>query len=146
MASVLSAVVIFVANLFKSRGRLEAENLLLRHQLNVALRHALARLRLRGIDRALLVGLIRFWPDLTSALQVAKPETVLRWHRMGFRAYWRWKSQKRAGRPRIDCGLRDLIRKCAWTTRCGVPNPRRACQAGFRGRPVDGLEIYGPRS
>ncbi len=121
MTSVLLAVVIFVTNLFKSRGRLEAENLLLRHQLNVALRHALARLRLRGIDRALLVGLIRFWPDLTSALQVAKPETVLRWHRMGFRAYWRWKSQKRAGRPKIDRGLRDLIRQmCLENPLCGA--------------------------
>ena len=111
MFPVLWAVSIFVANLFKSRWRLEAENLLLRHQLNVALRHGPARLRLRGIDRAMLVGLIRFWPDLASVVQVVKPETVLRWHRMGLRAYWRWKSRKRAGRPKIDRGLRDLIRQ-----------------------------------
>lgn len=111
MFPALWAASIFVANLFNSRVRLEAKNLLLRHQLNVALRHGPARLRLRGIDRAMLAGLIRFWPDLASVVQVVKPETVLRWHRMGLRAYWRWKSRKRAGRPKIDRGLRDLIRQ-----------------------------------
>ena len=100
-----------VADLFKSRSRLEAENLLLRHQLNVALRQAPPRLRLRGGDRAFLVWMIRLWPNLIDAVQVVQPETVLRWHRAGFRAFWRWKSRKRAGRPRIDRGLRDLIRR-----------------------------------
>ena len=111
MITVLQIIAIGLANLFKSRRWLEAENLLLRHQLNVALRQAPARLRLRGVDRAVLAGLIRFWPDLINAVQVVKPDTILRWHRMGFRAYWRWKSRKRAGRPKIDRGLRDLIRQ-----------------------------------
>jgi transposase InsO family protein len=53
----------------------------------------------------------RLWPSLLDAVQVVQPETVLRWHRAGFRAFWRWKSRKRAGRPKIDRGLRDLIRK-----------------------------------
>src|SRR5580704_10001823 len=104
MSSALRTVAILVANLFKSRRRLEAENLLLRHQLNVALRHAPARLRLHGIDRAILAALVRFWPNLSGTVQVVKPETVLRWPRMGFRAYWRWKSRKRAGRPKLDRG------------------------------------------
>ena len=108
---VLWAFANFVVDLFKSRRRLEAENLLLRHQLNVALRYAPQRLRLRGADRAVLVGLVRFWPDLARSVRVVKPETVLHWYRMGFCAYWRWKSQKRAGRPKIDHGLRDLIRR-----------------------------------
>src|SRR5215208_1966808 len=102
MFTLLRAFVILVGNLFKSRRRLEGENLLLRHQLNVALRRAPARLRLRGVDRAILAGLVRLWPDLAHAVQIVRPETVLRWHRMGFRAYWRWKSRKRAGRPKID--------------------------------------------
>jgi hypothetical protein len=108
---VLRVVAIFITNLFKSRGRLEAENLLLRHQLNVALRQVPGRLRLCGSDRAILVGMFRLFPALLGAVQVVKPETVLRWHRAGFRAYWRWKSRKRAGRPRIERGLRDLIRR-----------------------------------
>jgi hypothetical protein len=99
---------IFVADLFKSRSRLEAENLLLRHQLGIALRQAPPRLRLRGSDRALLVWMT-LWPSLLAAVQVVQPETILRWHRAGFRMVWRWKS--RAGRPRIDRGLRDLIRR-----------------------------------
>jgi len=83
----------------------------LRHQLSIALRRAPPRLRLRGSDRALLVWMTRLWPSLLGATQVVQPETILRWHRRGFTAFWRWKSRKRAGRPRIDRGLRDLIRR-----------------------------------
>jgi hypothetical protein len=102
MLAVLRALGIIVVNLFKSRRRLEAENLFLRHQLSVALRRSPPRLRLRDSDRALLVWMVRLWPDLAGLAQVVKPSTVLRWHRAGFTAYWRWKSRKRAGRPRID--------------------------------------------
>jgi hypothetical protein len=108
--AILQALGMFVADLFKSRYRLEAENLLLRHQLTIALRRAPLRPRLFGSDRALLVWITRLWPSLLGAVQVVKPETILRWHRAGFRAFWRWKSRNRAGRPRIDRGLRDLIR------------------------------------
>jgi hypothetical protein len=108
MFAILHALGIFVADLFTSRSRLESENLLLRHQLGIALRQAPPRLRLRGSDRALLVWMT-LWPSLLAAVQVVQPETILRWHRAGFRMVWRWKS--RAGRPRIDRGLRDLIRR-----------------------------------
>ena len=111
MFAVLNAVAIVVANLFKSRRRLEAENILLRHQLNIALRQTQARLRLRSVDRAILGWMVRVWPDLLGTVHVVKPETVLRWHRAGFRAVWRWKSRRRAGRPRIDRGLRELIQR-----------------------------------
>jgi transposase InsO family protein len=111
MIAIVHALGMFVADLFKSRSRLEAENLLLRHQLTIALRHNPQRLRLRGSDRALLVCMTRLWPSLLRAVQVVQPETVLRWHRAGFRAFWRWKSRKRAGRPKIDRDLRDLIRR-----------------------------------
>jgi hypothetical protein len=104
MYAILHAFGIFVVNLFKSRRRLEAENLFLRHQLSVALRRSPPRLRLRDSDRALLVWMVRLWPDLAGLAQVVKP-------RAGFTAYWRWKSRKRAGRPRIDRELRDLIQR-----------------------------------
>jgi transposase InsO family protein len=109
MFAVLHAFGRFAADLFKSRCRLEAENLLLRHQLTIALRRKPLRLRLRGSDRALLACMTRLWPSLLDAIQVVQAETVLRWHRAGFQAFWRWKS--RAGRPRIDRALRDLIQQ-----------------------------------
>jgi hypothetical protein len=111
MLAILHSVGMFVADLFKSRCRLEAENLFLRHQLSIALRRAPPRLRLRGGDGALLVWMSRLWPGLLGAAKIVQPETILRWHRAGFKAFWRWKSRKRAGRPKIDRGLRDLIRR-----------------------------------
>jgi hypothetical protein len=111
MFAILHALGMFVADLFKSQYRLEAENLLLRHQLTITLRRAPPRLRLLGSDRALLIFMTRLWPNLLAAVQVVQPETILRWHRAGFKMFWRWKSRNRAGRPRIDRGLRDLIRQ-----------------------------------
>ena len=110
MVAILRLLAAFIANLFKSRRRLEGEILFLRHQLNIALRRRPARLRLRGSDRALLVWMTRLWPSLLGMARVVEPATILRWYRAGFRSYWRWKSRKRAGRPRIDRDLRDLIR------------------------------------
>src|SRR5262245_59453953 len=111
MLAILQVLGTIVTNLFKSRRRLEAENLFLRHQLNIALRRAPHRLRLRGSDRALLVWMTRLWPSLLALTQVVQPGTILRWHRAGFKTYWRWKSRGRAGRPRIDQELRELIRR-----------------------------------
>src|SRR5882672_4763468 len=111
MFALLHSLAMFVIDFIKSPRRLEAENLFLRHQLNIAFRRAPPRLRLRGSDRALLVWMTRLWPSLLGAAQVVQPETILRWHRAGFTAFWRWKSRKRAGRPKIDRELRDLIRR-----------------------------------
>jgi transposase InsO family protein len=111
MFAILRALGMFVVDMFKSRSRLEAENLFLRHQLNIALRRAPPRLRLRGSDRALLLWMTRFWPGLLGMAQVVQPETILRWHRAGFKVFWRWKSRNRAGRPKINRGLRDLIQR-----------------------------------
>src|SRR5216117_1002027 len=111
MLAVLRSLAMFIVDLFKSRRRLEAENLFLRHQLSIALRRAPPRLRLRGSDRALLVWMTRLWPSLLGATQVVQPETILRWHRAGFKAFWQWKSRTRVGRSKIDRGLRDLIRR-----------------------------------
>jgi hypothetical protein len=93
MLAILYLLGTLLADLFKSRSMLEAENLFLRHQLNIALRRTPRRLRLRGSDRALMVWLVRLWPSLLSAAQVVQADTILRWHRAGVRAYWRWKSR-----------------------------------------------------
>ena len=111
MLAILHLLGTVITNLFKSRRRLEAENLFLRHQLNIALRRAPHRPRLRGSDRAVMVWLTWLWPSLTRVARVVEPDTILRWHRAGFRAYWRWKSRGQPGRPKIERELRDLIQQ-----------------------------------
>ena len=111
MLAVLHLLGILVANLIKSRQRLEIENLFPRHQLNIAMRRAPHSLRLGNSDRALMVWLTRLWPSLIGLTRVVEPDTILRWHRAGFRAYCRWRSGGRPGRPKIDRELRDLIRQ-----------------------------------
>ena len=111
MLAIIHLLATFVADLFKSRRRLEVENLFLRHQLNIALRRAPQRHPLRAGDRALMVWMIRVWPSLLGLARVVQPATILRWHRCGFRVYWRWKSRTRPGRPRVMRELRDLIRR-----------------------------------
>src|SRR6202023_823676 len=96
---------------FKPRRRLEAEILVLRHQLNVLQQRAPRRLHLRWVDRALFIWLYRRYPRILDAVTIVRPETVVRWHRMGCAAYWRWKSRPRGGRPRIRKEVRDLIRR-----------------------------------
>ena len=93
----------------KSRARLEAENIVLRQQVIVLSRKSGSRVWLRNIDRLILVWIYRLFPTILNAITVVKPETAIRWHRRGFRAYWRWKSRRRGGRPRIDREIRDLI-------------------------------------
>jgi len=129
MFAIVRALGMFVVDLFKSRCRLETENLLLRHQLTIALRRKPLRLRLRGSDRVLLACMTRLWPNLLDTVQVVQPETVLRWHRAGFRAFWRWKSRNRAGRPKIDRGLRDLICRMSRENPVCTENLIRICLA-----------------
>ena len=92
------------------RSTIAAENLALRHQLGV-LQRSVKRPRLRQRDRILWVWLSRFWANWRSCLMIVKPDTVLRWHRDGFRLYWRWKSRSKPGRPKIDAEIRRLIRR-----------------------------------
>jgi hypothetical protein len=98
-----------IAGLFRSRAALPAEILVLRHQLNVLRRRSPKRVAVSNLDRLVLVGLYRLAPNVLDALKILQPETVVRWHRAGFRAYWRWKSRPRAGRPLISADLRQLI-------------------------------------
>jgi hypothetical protein len=97
--------------LFRPRAALEAEILVLRHQLNVLRRKSPKRVALSSIDRLLLVGLYRLAPGVLDALKIIRPETLLRWHRAGFRAFWRWKSRPRGGRPPTAADIRRLIRE-----------------------------------
>src|ERR1700746_3442641 len=69
------------------------------------------RLPLRWVDRALLIWLYRRFPRILDAATIVRPETVVRWHRMGYAAFWQWKSCRRGGRPRIGKEVRDLIRR-----------------------------------
>jgi transposase InsO family protein len=96
--------------LFRSRARLEAEILVLRQQINVLRRKSPKRLAFSNIDRLLLVWLSRLVPTTLEALTVVRPETVIRWHRAGFRAYWRFKSRPRGGRPKMPLDIRQLVR------------------------------------
>jgi len=100
-----------VIGLFQSRAALEAELLSLRHQLNVLRRKSPTRLSFRRIDRLVFAGLYHFAPGVLDTLKIVKPETVIGWHRTGFRAYWRWKSRPRGGRPKTPADIRQLIRE-----------------------------------
>src|SRR5262245_34355098 len=97
-------------SIVRTRLELALENLALRQQLAVW-KVRQPRPPLRATDRIFWVVLSRLWKDWRSALQVVRPETVVRWHRRGFRHYWAWKSRLRRGRPMISTELRDLIRR-----------------------------------
>src|SRR6266849_6473901 len=99
---------------FKPRRRLGAEILVLRHQLNVLQQQAPGRRCLSWADRALFIWLYRRCPRILDAITIVRPETVVRWHRMGFAAYWRWKSRALGGRPRISKEVRDLLRRMSF--------------------------------
>jgi len=104
-----------LCDFFKPRPRLEAEILILRHQLNVLQqRTPRRRLHLRWVDRALFIWLYRRYPRILDAMSIVRPETVVRWHRKGFTGYWRWKSRSPGGRPRIAREVRDLIRRMSF--------------------------------
>ncbi len=108
--AVVRVIVAVVRALLLPRAVILAENLALRHQLGV-LQRSVKRPQLRQRDRILWVWLSQLWADWRSSLVVVKPETVVRWHRDGFRLYWRWKSRKKPGRPKIDVEIRSLIRR-----------------------------------
>src|SRR5450830_780316 len=104
-------VLAVLASPFKSKSRLEAENAVLRHQLIVLRRKVRGRVRLTNNDRWFLIQLYRWFPSILQDLTIVQPETIVRWHRAGFRCYWRWKSLRRGGRPQIETDLRALIRQ-----------------------------------
>ena len=106
MVAILRLLIGALRNCFMSRGRLEAEVIVLTLR-----RQSPRRVRPNAFDRVIFVCLYRHFPDIGNAVAIIRPETVIRWHRMGFRAWWRWKSRNPGGRPKIDPELRDLVRR-----------------------------------
>src|SRR6266550_2760755 len=100
-----------VVDLIRSRVMLEAEIWTLRQQINVLRRTAPKKLSFCAVDRMIFVGLYRLFPKSCDALAIVKPDTLVRWHRAGFRSYWRWKSRRRGGRPIVPVEIRRLIRE-----------------------------------
>src|SRR4029077_5655356 len=123
--AMIQALILFLHVLvspFKTQARLEAEIVLLRHQLNVLRQRVPSKPRLTVADRLLFVWVYRLFPSVLNAVTIVQPETVIRWHRTGFRLYWRWKSRSRGGRPRIPGEIRRLIREMSLANRLwGAP-------------------------
>src|SRR5450756_1591853 len=111
MIALLCFILAVLTAPFKSKSRLEAENAALRHQLIVLQRKAQGRVRLTNSDRGFFIQLYRWFPSILQVLTIIRPETLVRWHRAGFRCYWRWKSRPLGGRPQIKTDLRALIRQ-----------------------------------
>lgn len=130
MIGLLCFVLAVLASPFKSKLRLEAENAVLRHQLIVLRRRLHGHVRLTNHDRWFFIQLYRWFPSILQVLKIIRPETLVRWHRAGFRRYWRWRSRPLGGRPQIETELRTLIRQMSienplWR----ATHPRRTSQA-----------------
>ena len=109
MTDLFKLILGILVSRFKARATLEAENLVLRHQVNVLRRRTPKRPHLNNADRFLFVWLYRWFPSVLEVVAIVRPETIIRWHRAGFRAYWRWRSRNRVGRPKVSAELRTLI-------------------------------------
>jgi hypothetical protein len=109
MRDLVRLIVWMVVDLFRSWAALEAEILTLRQQINVLRRTAPKKQTFSSIDRLTFVCLYRL--GVRDALAIVKPETVVKWHRAGFRSYWRWKSRRRGGRPTVTLEIRRLVRE-----------------------------------
>jgi len=158
MFALLCSFLAVLASPFKSRNRLEAENAALRHQLIVLRRKVRGRTRLTNNDLWLFIQLYRWFPSILPVLTIIRPETLVRWHRAGFRSYWRWKSRSLGGRPQIESDLRVLIRRMSienplWgapriTPNCsssGLRSPSRASPSTMvkrRGPPSQGWRTF----
>jgi hypothetical protein len=145
MVALLFLFLNLLVSSFKSASRLEAENAALRQQVAVLQRNSRGRVALTNGDRMFFVLLYRWFPSILQAMTIARPETVVRWHRAGFRRYWRWKSRGRGGRPPIQSELRALIRRMSvenvlW----GAPRIQRIAQTRPCRRAVDCGEWDGP--
>ena len=137
-------VLAVLASQLKSKSRLEAENAALRHQLIVLRRKVRGRAQLTNGDRWFFIQLYRWFPSILEALTIIRPETLVRWHRVGFRFYWCWKSRTRGGRPQIETDLRGLIRRMSienplW----GAPRIHGAAQAWVSGRSIECCQVHG---
>ncbi|MGE5262154.1 MAG: hypothetical protein ACM3S0_02125 [Acidobacteriota bacterium] len=106
MIPLLWLLLAILASPFKSKCQLEVENVA-----HGAATPSVRPVRLTNLDRFFLVQLYRWFSSILQVLAIVQPETVIRWHRAGFRCYWRWKSRSRGRRPQIDVELRALIQR-----------------------------------
>src|SRR3981081_4336704 len=133
MIGLLCFVLGILASPFKSKIRLAAENAALRHQLIVLRRKLRGRVQLANSDRWFLVQLYRCFPSILKVLTIIRPETLVRWHRAGFRSYWRWKSRSLGGRPQIEADWRARIRRRGIKNPlCGAPFTENFSSSGLR--------------
>jgi hypothetical protein len=133
---------------FKTQARLETEIVLLRHQLSVLRQGVPSKPRLTVADRLLFVWLYRLYPSVLNAVTIVQPDTVARWHRTGFRLYWRWRSRSRGGRPKVPIEVRSLIRRMSMEKPAmgRATDSRRVAEAWDRGHSVDCRQVYGQAS
>src|SRR5258707_12183262 len=126
MIGLLCFALAVLASPFKSKSRLEAENAVLRHQLIVLRRKMPGRPWLTNNDRWFFLQMYRWFPSILKVVRIIQPETLVCWHRAGFRCYWRWKSRPQGGGPQIEADLRTLIpRKSVQNpVLCGPPMHR----------------------
>ena len=113
MMSGLVSLLLSLRTSARSRAALQLEVLALQHQLQVLQGTRFRRLPLTRADRWLWVVLLRVWTEWRTALVIVKPETVIAWHRRGFRLWWAWRSRRRIGRPTVPADVRTLIRTMA---------------------------------
>jgi len=129
MLDLCRLILAIVIDLFRPRAAVEAEILVLRQQIIVLRRGRPGRVPLLAVDRMVLGWVYQLFPKTREALAIVRPDTVVRWHRAGFRRYWRWKSRPRWGRPGVPAEIRQLIREmsvqmvsprwiCLWCRRC----------------------------
>jgi len=100
-----------VVDLFRPRAALEAEILVLRQQIIVLRRGRPSRVPFLAVDKMVLGWVCQLFPKSREALAIVRPDTIVRWHRAGFRCYWRWKSRSRPGRPALPAEIRQLVRQ-----------------------------------
>jgi transposase InsO family protein len=117
MIALLCFFLTLLVSLFKSKSRLGAENAVLRREVIILRRKVRGRVHLTNGDRFFFVQLYQWFPSVLNIITIIRPETLVRWHRAGFRRYWRWKSRSLGGRPQVEADLRALIR------RMSVDNP-----------------------
>jgi hypothetical protein len=129
----------------KSKSRFEAENTALRYQIVVLQRKVHGRVQISNAGRLFFVELYRWFPWILKLITVVRPETLVRWHREGFRRYRHWKSRPLGGRPPIGAELRALIRRMSLENPLwGAPRLHdELLKFGFAVAPIDRRQVYG---
>src|ERR1700752_258289 len=138
MIGLLCFVMAVLASPFKSKVRLEAENAVLRHQLHVLRRRLHGRVRLANHDRWFFIQLYHWFPAILKGLTITRPETLVRWHRAGFRCYWRWKSRFAAccyGRTKrtMPLSATSFWRGCFWDSSPPLTAASNGCRSSSAG-------------